>query len=157
MNNSNITTRRADRDALAEIASDKAILGPLLQAGSAINEIRYTDTLLERLLEEIAAFLPAERGAVLLADLKPAAFRPSPFAVKTEIAAQAQREQSAILLNVPNSLLCAPLRIRDSDLGVIYFENNAANAFTAHHLHLLVAIAGVAAGAWDRWRNIAKL
>ncbi len=157
MNNSGITNLRIDREALADIASDKAILEPLLRVSSAINEIRETDPFLERLLEEMAAHLPAERAAVLLTDLQAVVFRPSAFEIKTEIAAQALREQSVILFNASESLLSAPVRIRESNLGVVYFENSAVNAFTPAHLRLLAAMAGVAAGVWDRWRSAAKL
>jgi hypothetical protein len=47
-----------DRDHLAEIAADKAILLSALQLAAAIQEIRDVESLLERLLSEIRGCIP---------------------------------------------------------------------------------------------------
>jgi len=51
-----------DRYALAEIASDKTVLGELLQVSSAIGGIHDTESRLDRLLEAIFQQIPAEYG-----------------------------------------------------------------------------------------------
>jgi len=84
MSDSLIKTMRVDRYVLAEIGSSKSIADALAQVGASIQGIRNTEPLLARLLEQISEFIPAERGAVLLAGvqqqhLEPAAFRGSPF------------------------------------------------------------------------------
>ena len=53
-------TLRVDRYALAEIASDKTVLGALLQVSSAIGGINDTESRLDRLLEGIFQWIPAE-------------------------------------------------------------------------------------------------
>ena len=118
-----ITTLRVDRSLLAEIASDKAIFAAALQISSSLNGIRNTDPLLARLLEAIFEFIPADRGAVLLAgrnpgDLQPAAFHSAPFAVDLPVASQVFRDRAAVIRHAPTSLLCAPIGVFDSDLGV---------------------------------------
>ena len=155
-------TLRVDRYALAEIASDKTVLGALLQVSSAIGGIHDTESRLDRLLEAIFQRIPAEYGAVLLAkrnvgELETAASRGSPRQVNAEIVAHVLRERTATLMRIPNSILCAPLWAFDTDLGVIYLDSSVPGAFQIRHLNLQIAIASVAALALNHWRYIALL
>src|SRR5436190_17181031 len=155
-------TLRVDRYALAEIASDKTVLGALLQVSSAIGGIHDTESRLDRLLEAIFQRIPAEYGAVLLAkrnvgELETAASRGSPREVNAEIVAHVLRERTATLMRIPNSILCAPLWAFDTDLGVIYLDSSVPDAFQIRHLNLQIAIASVAALALNHWRYIALL
>src|SRR5262252_5442798 len=93
---------RIDRYALAEIASDKAVLEALLQTAFSIEGMHNTDRLLERLLERIFSLVPAERGAVLFAGRKPntldpVAHRGSPPEVNVEVAQEALSERTGII------------------------------------------------------------
>jgi GAF domain-containing protein len=49
------------------------------------------------------------------------------------------------MVGLPTSVLCAPLRIFDLNLGAIYIESLRPNAFTERDLHLLAAIASTVA------------
>jgi Nif-specific regulatory protein len=159
MSDSLIKTVRVDRYVLAEIGSSKSIADTLSQIGASIQGIRNTEPLLVRLLEQIFELIPAERGAVLLAGvlpqhLEPAVFRGTPFEVKQEIPTSSFRDRTGILVNAPHSILCVPVFLFDSGLGVIYLDSGRANAFTAQHLNLLIAIAGQAATPLDYTRYI---
>jgi transcriptional regulator with PAS, ATPase and Fis domain len=162
MSDSLIKTVRVDRYVLSDVGSSKAIADTLAQVGASIQGIRNTEPLLTRLLEQVFEFIPAERGAVLLAGvqpqhLEPTVFREAPFEVKREIPASAFRDRTAILVNAPHSILCVPVWLFDSGLGVIYLDSRQANAFTAQHLNLLIAIAGQAASPLDYTRHIDSL
>jgi transcriptional regulator with PAS, ATPase and Fis domain len=162
MSDSPVKTVRVDRYMLAEIGSSRSVADALAQVGASIQGIRNTEPLLARLLEQIFEFIPAERGAVLLSGvhpqhLEPAAFRGLSFELKRELPASAFRDRTAILVNAPNSILCVPLWLFDSGLGVIYLDSGRANAFTVEHLHLLIAVAGQAAAPLDYTRHIDSL
>src|SRR4051812_20560608 len=77
MRDSPIKTVRVDRYVLAEIGSSQPVADALAQAGAAIQGIRNTEPLLARLLEQIFEFIPAERGAVLLAGVLPEHLEPA--------------------------------------------------------------------------------
>jgi len=156
---------RVDRYALAEIASDKAVLGALLQTTFSITGAHNTDRLLERLLERIFDLMPAERGAVLFAGRKPdtldsAAFRGSPPDVELDVALEAMSELTGIISGNGNggaSIICVPLRVFDSVLGVIYLDSTQHAAFTRSHLHLLIAITSITAILLEHKRYIDRL
>jgi transcriptional regulator with PAS, ATPase and Fis domain len=162
MRDSLIKTVRVDRYLLADIGSSHWVADALAQVGSSIQGIRNTEPLLARLLEQIFEFIPAERGAVLLAGvlpqhLEPAVFRGTPFELKQEILATSFRDRIAILVNAPQSILCVPIWLIDSGLGVIYLDSTRANAFTQQHLNLLIAISGQVAAPLDYTRHIDSL
>src|SRR5207253_1332303 len=50
-----------------------------------------------------------------------------------------------------------PLRVFDSNLGVIYLESPQAAAFAMNHLQLLIAIASIAAIALEHTRYVERL
>src|SRR5437667_9356930 len=154
-------TLRVDRYALAEIASDKTVLGALLQVSSAIGGIHDTESRLDRLLEAIFQRIPAEYGAVLLAkrnvgELETAASRGSPREVNAEIVAHVLRERTATLIRIPNSILCAPLWAFETDLGVIYLNSAAPDALQIQHPNLQVASERGAGLSPNQWRYIAR-
>src|SRR5580765_214629 len=148
---------RVDRYALAESVSDKAVIGALLETTFSIKGANNTHQLLDRLLERIFSLMPAERGAVLFSGHKPktldcAAFRVAPPTVNPDIAEEAMSEFTAVVSDETDSrggtsLLCAPLRVFDSVLGVIYLESSKPAAFTRNHLHLIIAISSITAVA----------
>lgn len=153
---------RVDRYALAGIASDKSVLKALVETSFSINRIRNTEPLLERLLDRIFSLIPATCGAVLFAggkpdSLEPAAYRGSPVNVNAAIAGEVLRERVAIMSNDGDSILCAPLRVFDSNLGVIYLDSPEAAAFEMNHLHLLIAIASIAAISLEHTRYVERL
>src|SRR5262249_52378325 len=60
------------------------------------------------------------------------------------------RGVKSLLVSPPASLLCAPLRLYDQTLGVIYLDTKNPDArFDEDHLQLLTAIAGIAAASFD--------
>jgi Nif-specific regulatory protein len=156
---------QVDRYVLAEIASDKAILEVLLQTTFSINGTHKTSGLLERLLERIFTLIPAERGAVLFPGRKPnslecTAVRGASPNVNAKIAEEAMSDFTAVAgseIGNGTSLLCAPLRVFDTVLGVIYLDSSKPAVFTRSHLHLLIAISSITAIALQHTRLIERL
>jgi DNA-binding NtrC family response regulator len=138
MGSSNITTLRLDG-----FVPDAEIRAAAQEVRRAIYKIRDTNLLVERLLAKILGVIPAKRGAVLLPDMTPS------FEIDNAIVSQARREYSAILVHSP-SLVCAPLRVFDSDLGAICLQGSKPNGFSGRDLRLLAAIAADAAEAVDQ-------
>jgi Nif-specific regulatory protein len=153
---------RMDRYTLAEIVSDKAVLEALEQTTFSINGIHDTSRLLERLLERIFTLIPAERGAVLFARRTPAtldcaAFRGSPPDVNRDIATEAMSEIAGIVSDGGTSIICVPLTVFDTVLGVIYLDSMRRDAFTRSHLYLLIAISVITAVLLEHTRYIDRL
>jgi formate hydrogenlyase transcriptional activator len=142
MSNSNRTILPFDR-----FAPDRTTLDAARDVFRAISKIRNTDDLVERLLSKTLEAIPAKRGMVLLPDVQPA------FEIDGDLVALARREHAAIWENAPVSVLCAPLRVFDSDFGAIYLENARPNAFKTRDLQLLATIAAHAALKLDHARE----
>jgi transcriptional regulator with GAF, ATPase, and Fis domain len=143
---------RVDRQALLAIARNPAILLALEQTSFSINQIYITDLLLERLLDRIFALTGAERGAVLFAvpdsdELEPAAYRGSQPKIDSEIAHESFRDEVGIATRRNgHSILCVPLRVFDTVLGIIYIDSPRAGIFqTTYHVLLLIAIGSISA------------
>jgi transcriptional regulator with GAF, ATPase, and Fis domain len=143
---------RVDRHALLAIATNPAILAALVQTGFSIKEIYKTDVLLERLLDRIFALTAAERGAVLFAglnpnELEPAAYRGSSPEIDSEIALESFRDEVGIATRRNgHSILCVPLRVFDSVLGVIYVDSPQSGVFqSTYHVLLLIAMGSISA------------
>lgn len=175
-------------DAVPDLAVDSRAIGErnaLLKISTTIISIRKSDELQLRLLELTLDVVPAERGAILLADEDCEDFvscrgwdrlRGADDSIKVSqtISRQVLREVAAILSNdvVENenggspslvaarvsSLLCVPIVAFGKPLGVIYLDTSSRVAqFDEAHLRLLTAIAGIAAIAFENARQFALL
>jgi transcriptional regulator with GAF, ATPase, and Fis domain len=116
--------------------------------------------------------VPAEHGAIVLADIDPAEFKSSiswdrkagplqTVQVSHEIVQQVMGERVGVLINDPvikpprqgsqspapvSSLMCVPLIAPERVLGVIYLDtSDPAVRFDEQHLQLLAAIASISA------------
>ncbi len=158
-------------------------LGALLRISSSINAIRNTQELQNRVLELILEAIPAQRAAILLAghrqtDFVSGAYRErgsdlkAVFRVSRTIAHQVLRDgislmsndvtadgvidptESLVAANV-RSVLCVPLIVFDTNLGVIYADTTEAiGGFDPDYLQLLTAIAGIAAVGLEHARYV---
>jgi Nif-specific regulatory protein len=151
-------------------------LQALLKVGTLVNSSPSVETLARGLLESVFEFVPAERGAVLLAGPHPDEFASllargrsgeaeGPVRVSRTIVRRVLREGEAVLLNdllqerplvdAPSlvaeriaSVLCVPLAVRDERLGVLYLDTREQAArFSEPNLQLLTVVAAVAAPA----------
>ena len=157
----------------------------LLKISTTINSIRKSHELQLRLLELTLEVVPAERGAILLADEDCEDFvscrgwdrlsgADDSIRVSQTISRQVLREVVAILSNDVvesenggspslvaarvSSLMCVPLVAFDKALGVIYLDTSSRVAqFDEAHLQLLTAIAGIAAIALENASGFAGL
>lgn len=175
-------------DAVPDRSVDLRAVGErnaLLKISTTINSIRKSHELQLRLLELTLDVVPAERGAILLADEDCEDFvschgwdrlsgADDSIRVSQTISRQVLREVVAILNNDlvesenggspslvaarVSSLLCVPIVAFDKPLGVIYLDTSSRVAqFDGAHLQLLTAIAGIAAIAFENARQFALL
>jgi Nif-specific regulatory protein len=167
-------------DALYLMARD---LSALMKVSTTINAIRGLEELQKKLLELLFEVVPAERGAILLADEEPGEFGSmigmdrygkldQTIKVSRTIAQQVLREGVALLSNdsgedditeapdsliasATSSLLCVPLIMLDRTLGIIYLDTTELSSrFDNDHLQLVSAIAGIAAVAIENARHV---
>lgn len=174
--------------AVPEISGDLRAIrerDALLRISTTINSIREWNDLQQRLLELTLKAVPAERGAILLADEDCEDFvscrgwnrvsgADDSIKVSQTISRQVLREVVAILSNEVvqketgefaslveaqvSSLLCVPLVAFEKPLGVIYLDTSSRVAkFDEGHLQLLTAIAGIAAIAFENARRFEQL
>ncbi|MGH9847078.1 MAG: sigma 54-interacting transcriptional regulator [Blastocatellia bacterium] len=158
----------------------------ILQFTLELSSLREPEHLHRRLFELIGEIVPAERGAILLAETAGGELatayvwrRSSPsgerFVVSRTIVNHVLREGSALLNNDPtasaelndaksligsgiHSLLAMPLAVADKVYGVLYLDaRNPAVRFHEDHLHLLTTIAEAVAPAYDGARQMARL
>jgi len=161
-----VTTFRLDREQTEAAGSDTAVLRAILGITTSINAIRDSDRLQERLLELIFEILPPKRAAILLSGHKADAFvsgtyreRGVPGNVKfpliQAVTRQVLAEGVVALSNDRNPVLCAPLTVFDTKLGVVYLEGSeTAGGFDQDHAQLLNAISGIAAVALEHARYV---
>jgi transcriptional regulator with GAF, ATPase, and Fis domain len=165
-------------------------LATLLKISTDISGIRKAEELQARLLEMIFEVMPVERAAILLVGQNSDEFistahrergsdAPHPFRISRTIVRQVLREGVAVMgndvltdrafeptesivLSQIRSLLCVPLKVFGSKLGVIYADTTHPGAhLDEDHLHLLTAIASIVAVAlkhvryveWLEWEN----
>jgi Nif-specific regulatory protein len=158
-------------------------LAALLKISTAISGIRSAEDLQVRALAMIFEVMPVERGAILLVGQNPDEFisgthrergseATQPFRISRTIARQVLRDGVAVMGNDVltdrafepteslvasqiRSLLCVPLLVFGSKLGVIYADTTLPGAhLDEHHLHLLTAIASVVAVALEHARYV---
>jgi len=154
-------------------------VGALVGVGSAINSSLGLKRVLEMVMDSLIALMGAERGFLMLrepsGELKVRVARgidhddlnQEPFSISKTIVRQVAETGDAILttnaqadprfgeqLSVAAfrllSILCAPLKIKDNLIGVIYVDNRARTGiFGNNDLELLSAFANQAAVAID--------
>jgi len=158
-------------------------LSALLRISTAINGIRKANEVQSRVLSMIFEVMPVERVAILLVGHNTDDFisgtyrernsqRNEPFRVSRTVARQVLRDGVAVMGNDVlsddsfeptesivasqiRSLLCVPLLVFGSKLGVIYADTSRPSAhLDEHHLHLLTAIASIAAVAFEHVRYV---
>jgi Nif-specific regulatory protein len=158
-------------------------LAALLKISTAINGIRKAEDLQIRVLEMIFEVMPVERAAILLVGQNADEFisgtyrergsdATHPFRISRTVVRQVLRDGVAVMGNDVltdrafepteslvasqiRSLLCVPLIVFGSKLGVIYADTTHPGAhLDEHHLHLLTAIASVAAVALEHARYV---
>lgn len=160
-------------------------LRALFRITSSINVVRGSDALQQRLLDLIFEVIPAERGAILLVGHNPEVFvsevckvrntcAQDKFKASRTVTRRVLREGVAVLSNeVPDpnsglctdsltlarvhSLICVPLSVYDTKLGVMYLDtSDLTTRFDEGHQQLLTAIGAIAAvtlehARYDEW------
>lgn len=175
-------------NALSESSLDSRAIrerNALFKISTTINSIQDSNELQLRLLELMFEAVPADRGAILLAENGSEDFgscrgwnrlngADDSLKVSQTISRQVLREVVAILSNdigseriggLPSllearvcSLLCVPLVAFKQPLGVIYLDiSSGTTQFDEAHLQLLTAIAGIAAIAFENARRFELL
>ncbi len=153
-------------------------LSSLLKISRAISQIRELAELQRRLMELIFEVIPAQTGAIILS--KERFVQSEPFiwfgrepagersisvsrTVVDRVMAGGEavlgidisesetlRHVESLLASQTQSLLCAPIRLYDQTLGVIYLDASDPDArFDEDHLQLLTAIAAIVAAPFD--------
>jgi len=157
-------------------------LRTLVQVGSVVNSSPTVEDLANQLLASLFEVVPAERGAILLQEsdgrIGPAFAKArdgssAGVQVSRTIVERVLSKSVAMLSNdvlecedfsgAPSlqgvrSVLAVPLRIDGRKLGAIYVDASApGKRFDVDHLRLLAAVAGMAAGAFDRTLHAERL
>lgn len=157
-------------------------LTALMKISTKINAIHGLEELQKTLLELLFEVVPAQRGAILLSDDESPAFaslfgldrvRGADVTIKVSrtVTQKVMRERVALLTNQPAndsalasesvisdqpaSVLCVPVVMLGRTIGVIYLDASEPGVlFDKDHLHLVTAIAGIAAVAIENARHI---
>jgi Nif-specific regulatory protein len=160
-------------------------LNALLKISLAVNSFRQPEGLLDHLLQLIGSVIPAERGAILLAEDGSDEFSSvcgwqraggdAPIRVSRTVTGRVMGEGVALLSNDVMvdvilrgaesltaqhiaALLAVPLAVADKTLGVIYLDaSDPAIQFDQDHLQLLRAIASLAAVALENLGRLDRL
>ena len=169
----------AEREETPRVAKD---LEALLKIATDINSIRGSQTLHDRLLEMILGAVPAEQGSLIPAEQGEADYGSicakdqagvgdSRVHLSRTVVNGVLRDSNAILINNvqssdlknsesliatgSTSILCVPLVLHGRMLGVVYLTtSDPASSFDEDHLHLLVAIAAIAASSMENNRYL---
>jgi transcriptional regulator with GAF, ATPase, and Fis domain len=166
-----------DRLLLPRVAQNLSVL---LKLSADINEIGDSNQLQEDLLRRILEIIPFEHGVILLGPDLNTMFQ-GPFVsrhvssthrqirVSRTIIDQVFRSGESLLCNNVSattrsesilaerlqSVLCVPLIVMSTTIGVVYLATtNPATFFDEQHLELLTAIAGIAAVALEHVRYV---
>jgi Nif-specific regulatory protein len=157
-------------------------LRALVKISTKINSVSMEEDLRRELLELLAETIAADQIAFVTVpadgEFGIVANRHAPgappMAVSNTIVRQALRQRVSLLTRDVaataafataasvvtadcQSVLCAPMVIRDRPLGALYLTTTQADAFDDDHLRLLTAIGNVAAVALDNVRQVAWL
>jgi Nif-specific regulatory protein len=131
----------------------------------------------ENVLDQFFGVVPAERGAILMGsspeDLETIAARPrGRFGVSRTVLAKVFEEKSAVLSNdvatelsgkslvgsKVSALVCLPLVVGRAVRGAVYLDRREAGVrFPEDRVELLMGLAGVAASALEKVRQMGKL
>jgi transcriptional regulator with GAF, ATPase, and Fis domain len=171
---------------LRELPEDSQVarnLNVLLKISRVVHAIRDLDDLQTQLLDLVFDVVPADRGAVLLADGGEPEFssvfvrsvrpgRANRVTVSRTVARKVMEHGVAILggdvstsdelrdveslaASQVRSLLCVPLTVFHKVIGCIYLDStDPASRFHENHLQLVAAIAGISAVALDNARRL---
>lgn len=167
---------------VAHLQSHERQIGALIGVGSVINSTLGLKRALEEVMDRLVALMGAERGFLMLrgaggemsvqtargmdkVDLNEEAFAVSKTIIhrvvgtgETILTTNAQNdprfdEQSSVAAYHLLSILCAPLKIKDDIIGVIYVDNRAhIGTFHQSDLELISAFANQAAVAIENAR-----
>jgi Nif-specific regulatory protein len=158
-------------------------LAALLRISTAINGIKKPQDLESRVLDMLLEVIPVERAAILLVGQNPDEFisgayyeratdSKDSFRISRTIVRQVMRgglavmgndvlsdsafqSNESIVASQIRSLLCVPLIVFGSKLGIIYADATISEArLDEHHLQLLTAIASVVAVALEHARYV---
>jgi Nif-specific regulatory protein len=158
-------------------------LAALLRISTAVNGIKDPDDLQGRVLDMLFEVLPVERGAILLASQDSEEFvsgvyrtrglqDKEAFRISRTIARQVFHDGVSLMANdvlgdgqfhpteslvaaTIRCLLCVPLVVFGSRLGVIYADTTRLDVrLDEHHLHLLTAVASVTSVALEHARYV---
>jgi pSer/pThr/pTyr-binding forkhead associated (FHA) protein len=182
---SGATVRMTYGDVMGLMARDLSVL---MKVSTTINAIRGFQELQERLLELIFEVVPAKHGAILLNDDSgdsPNEFSSmfgldrllgptQKITVSSTVVRRVLKDNAALLVSDAEnndalhtdsliaahsrSLLCVPLIMLGSTLGVIYLDTDVPDVrFDEDHLQLLTAMAAIAAVAIQNARHIETL
>lgn len=180
-----VTVRMTYAEAIGLMARD---LSALMKVSTAINAIRSLEELQESLLGLIFEVVPAKHGAILLSGESgdphheftsmfglDRVYGPSQkITVSSTIVRRVLKDNAALLVSDAEknealhtdsliaahsrSLLCVPLVMVGSPLGVIYLDTDVPDVrFDEGQLQLVTAIAAIAAVAIQNARHIASL
>lgn len=182
---SGATVRMTYGDVMGLMARDLSVL---MKVSTTINAIRGLQELQERLLELIFEVVPAKHGAILLNDdsgdsqnefssmfgLDRLLGPTQKITVSSTVVRRVLKDNAALLVSDAEnndalhtdsliaahsrSLLCVPLIMLGSTLGVIYLDTDVPDVrFDEDHLQLLTAMAAIAAVAIQNARHIETL
>jgi transcriptional regulator with GAF, ATPase, and Fis domain len=156
-------------------------LAALLKVGSRINLLRHTKGLEQEILDSIFEVVPADRGAILLSQGqkefsslygRDREDNGQPVHISRTVVDRVLSEGVAILSNdirtsetlstaesllaaQITSLMCVPLIVFERIIGVIYLDSaDPSVQFDEGHLQLLAGVAGIAAVALEKARQM---
>ena len=157
-------------------------LTALMKISTRINAIHGLEDLQKTLLELLFEVVPAQRGAILLSDdgtpefaslfgldrlrgtdgtikvsrtITQKVMREGMALVSNQPAKDSALASESIISDQPSSVLCVRLVMLDRAIGVIYLDATERGVqFDKDHLHLVTAIAGIAAVAIENARHI---
>ena len=179
---------RASHDAADALRRERERLALLYQSARELNSSIELDAMLTSVLGDLIAVVRAERGFMLLWDTPSASLRlraacaaggaalaPDAAALSHSVVDHVWQRQEALLTTDAqederlrrqesvvaygiHSVMCAPLRVRERGVGVVYVDSRMqSHLFDADHLDLLVALCNQAAIAIENARLFADL
>jgi transcriptional regulator with GAF, ATPase, and Fis domain len=168
----------------SQLSNDRLVhdFGTLLMIATRLRGIRNSESLLWQLVGVLFEVVPADRVAILLGEdvssLQPAFAWDKesgpgiPVRVSRTVVNRVITERQPLLVNdVPQNLsatslreleiysvLCVPMCTPDKQLGLIYVDTRQIGSlFDAGHLHLMSAIATIAALGFENARSLESL